>query len=235
MIDNTNFYVVFYWMINELGLKGAELPIFAIIYSFSQDGQTKFTGSLNYLAEFSGMTKQGVIKTLKKLIDKDLIVKYQTIENDVRYNSYQANLKVVNRVERGSKLSLMGWSTEFNGGSKLSLPNNKEYNKYNNKEIDYSAIADTFNSICISLPKVKMLTDTRKTHLNTFVDILKKYDLSAEEYFKRVQKSDFLSGRNGQWSNCSFDWLIKRENTLKVCENNYKNKTVNKPQSYCEY
>ncbi len=222
-------------MINELGLKGAELPVFSIIYSFSQDGKSKFTGSLNYLAEFSGLTKQGVIKVLKRLLDKDLVIKSQTVENGVKYNSYQVNLKVVNSVEWGSKQSLTGWSTEFNRGSKLSLPNNKEYNKYNNKKIDYSAIADAFNLICASLPKVKVLTDTRKMHLNTFLNILEKYDLSVEDYFRRVDSSDFLSGRNNQWKNCSFDWLIKRENTLKVCENNYINKKSDKPQNYCEY
>ncbi|MCM1114243.1 MAG: hypothetical protein NC397_01955 [Clostridium sp.] len=97
---------------------------------------------------------------------------------------------------------------------------------YKARTIDYKGIADAFNSICTSLPKIRALTDTRKTHLNTLVNFLKKYDLSVEEYFKRVQESDYLSGRNGKWANCSFDWLIKRENILKVCENNYANKEV---------
>ena len=231
MVDNSNYYLVFYWMINELGLKGAELPVFAIIHSFSQDGVGKFTGSLNYLADFSGLTKQGVIKVLKKLIDKGYITKEQNIENGVKLNSYQVNTEVVNRVEWGSKQSLTGWSTEFNGGSKQSLPNNKVNNKCDNKEIDYSAVSEAFNSICISLPKIKVLTDIRKTHIKSFLKIITKYDLSVNDYFEKVQASDFLSGRNGQWKNCSFDWLIKRENTIKVCEGNYSNSI----QSYCQY
>lgn len=234
-IRNDNFYTVIYWMISELGLKGAELPVFAIIYSFSQDGKSTFTGSYNYLAKFTGLTKPGVIKVLNRLIDKNMIIKYQAVKNGSKCNSYQVNLQVVNRVDQGGKQSLTGWSTEFNRGSKQSLPNNKEYIEIDNKEIDYSAIADAFNSICTSLPNIKMLTDTRKTHIKSFLDILKKYDLSFEEYFKRVQESDFLSGRNGQWENCSFDWLIKKGNTIKVCEKNYRNTNTGKTQCYCEY
>lgn len=41
-IRNENFYTVFGWMLNELELKGNELIIFGIIYSFSQDGKSEF-------------------------------------------------------------------------------------------------------------------------------------------------------------------------------------------------
>lgn len=45
-IRNENFYTVLGWMLNVLELKGNELIVFAIIYSFSQDGESEFTGSL---------------------------------------------------------------------------------------------------------------------------------------------------------------------------------------------
>lgn len=234
-IQDDNFYTVIYWMISDLGLKGAELPIFAIIYGFSQDGVNKFTGSLNYLAGFANVSRQTVIDVLKRLIDANYIIKEQKVIDKVKCNAYWVNLEVVKKFDWGSQKTLMGQSNNLTGGSQKTLPNNIDIKDIDNKEIDYSAIANVFNSICTSLPKVKVLTDTRKTHLNTFLDILKKYDLSIEEYFKRVQASDFLSGRNKQWSNCSFDWLIKRENTLKVCENNYINKKTTKPQTYSEY
>lgn len=235
MVDDNNFYLTFGWMLNRLKLKGSELTVFAIIYSFTQDGVNWFTGSLKYICDFTNLSKQTVITSLKALVKKDYIIKEQKIVNNVTYNAYQVNLQVVKKFEWGSQNSLMGWSKNLNGGSQNFLPNNKEYIEIDNKEIDYSAVVKAFNSICTSLPKVKMLTDTRKTHINTFLGILKKYDLSVNDYFKRVEASDFLSGRNGQWENCSFDWLITRGNALKVCENNYKNKRGSKPQTYCEY
>ena len=36
-----------------------------------------------------------------------------------------------------------------------------------------------------------------------------------------AERSDYLSGRNGKWQNCSFDWLIKENNYIKVLEGNY--------------
>ena len=39
-----------------------------------------------------------------------------------------------------------------------------------------------------------------------------------------AEDSDFLSGRNGKWTSCNFDWLINENNMVKVLEGNYKNK-----------
>ena len=40
MVKNENFYTVFGWMLNELNLRGSDLVVYAIIYSFSQDGES---------------------------------------------------------------------------------------------------------------------------------------------------------------------------------------------------
>ena len=45
-ILDDNYYQVSGWMLNRLHLKGTELQIYAIIYGFSQDGESKITGSL---------------------------------------------------------------------------------------------------------------------------------------------------------------------------------------------
>ena len=44
-VKDENYYQITGWMINRLGLKGAKLNIFAIIYGFSQDGESEFSGS----------------------------------------------------------------------------------------------------------------------------------------------------------------------------------------------
>ena len=66
-VINENYIVIQGWMINELKLKGNELMVYAIIYGFSQLESQKFTGSLQYLADWTNSTKQGVQKSLKKL------------------------------------------------------------------------------------------------------------------------------------------------------------------------
>ena len=111
-----NFVVIQSWMLKEMALKGNELLVYAIIYGFSQDGEQEFTGSLQYLADWTNSTKQGVIKNLNSLNAKGYIKKRESFVNGVKFCSYKA----VNDI----KQSLMGYSTEFNGGSKQSLPNN---------------------------------------------------------------------------------------------------------------
>ena len=90
--------------------------------------------------------------------------------------------------------------------------------------IHYQEIIDLFNSICVSLNKVKSLTDTRKKKIKSAYKLLNG---DYEGLFKRVEESDFLSGRSGKWDKCGFDWIMKQENMVKILEGNYDNKGGN--------
>lgn len=46
-----------------------------------------------------------------------------------------------------------------------------------------------------------------------------------ERFFGYVAKSDFLTGRSGDWQ-CDLGWLVKAENFTKVIQGNYENKEV---------
>ena len=51
--------------------------------------------------------------------------------------------------------------------------------------------------------------------------------LSDLETFKRLfqkPRRATLTGRNGRWTGCNFDWLIKESNMVKVLEGCYDNK-----------
>ena len=49
-LNNKNYIAIADWMVTELNLSARELLIYAIIYGFSQDGGSSFSGSLSYLA-----------------------------------------------------------------------------------------------------------------------------------------------------------------------------------------
>lgn len=118
-VRSENFIAVQGWMITELGLKGNELLIYACIYGFSQAENQSFTGSLQYLADWTNSTKQGVIKCLKALVEKGLIVKKENTINGVKFCEYYTTKlnTLLNKVEYPIKQSLTG-------GSQQSLPNN---------------------------------------------------------------------------------------------------------------
>lgn len=77
-----------------------------------------------------------------------------------------------------------------------------------------------FNTLCTDLPKVKELTDTRKSAIkarlneHSFETIIKVFNMA--------QESDYLSGRSKKWM-ANFDWIMKQTNFVKVLEGNYKN------------
>ena len=48
-MKNENYIVIQGWMRNELNLKGNELIVYALIYGFSQDEESEFTGSVAYI------------------------------------------------------------------------------------------------------------------------------------------------------------------------------------------
>jgi predicted phage replisome organizer len=98
-----------------------------------------------------------------------------------------------------------------------------------NTKINFDSIKDCFNSICVSLPKVKTITDNRKKTLKTILKQDNHFDF--ESFFKIVEASDFLSGRNGKWSSCCFDWILAPSNKIKIIEGNYNNKEVEQKKS----
>lgn len=85
--------------------------------------------------------------------------------------------------------------------------------------VPYQEIIDLYNSVCVSFPQVTRLTEQRR---KTIRSRYREYGMDGiRKVFESAEASDFLSGRNGKWTNCSYDWLMKQGNFLKVFEGNY--------------
>lgn len=100
-IKKTNYVVITGDMITDLGLKGNELLVYALINGFCQDEESQFYGSLAYLMEFTSLSKQGVINTLNTLIKNGLIEKTQSEVNGVKFNSYRTKGGMSNNLTTG--------------------------------------------------------------------------------------------------------------------------------------
>ncbi len=97
-------------------------------------------------------------------------------------------------------------------------------NAFDEQFTNCQAVVNSFNSICKSLPKVQKLTDTRKRKIKSTSKLLGK--MTFEDVFFKVESSDFLSGRNGKWTACCFDWILNPTNLTKIIEGNYDNKQI---------
>lgn len=88
-------------------------------------------------------------------------------------------------------------------------------------KIDYDKYLLFYKDVVKSLAMPKVISEKRKKALKTLSSKLSDDDIRL--VFKLAEESDFLSGRNGKWTGCSFDWLINYNNALKVLEGQYAN------------
>lgn len=77
MVKAENFFVVHGWMRTRLKLKGTALTVYAVLYGFSQDGESEFRGTLDYIAEFAGTSRPTVKRALKELTEQGLVKKVE--------------------------------------------------------------------------------------------------------------------------------------------------------------
>ena len=88
LVNPENFVTIQGWMVTDLHLKGASLLIYAIIYGFSQDNSSVFSGTASYLAEWASVSVYTVYDVLKKLCQQELIEKVEKEVNGVKVCDY---------------------------------------------------------------------------------------------------------------------------------------------------
>ncbi len=116
-MHNENYINIQGWMINKLNLTGNELVLYAIIYGFSQDGQSEFYGSIRYIMKFMGVSSDTAQSNLKKLINKKLIKR-------TKESHYQVYQKLVQGVPETGTVGVPETGTnKYNTNNKYN--NNK--------------------------------------------------------------------------------------------------------------
>ena len=109
----------------------------------------------------------------------------------------------------------------------IATPKECKNDKNVNKQI-YQQIADEFNLALPELGKVKVLSDKRISWIRASIKQMEKtnHDFSLldtwSKYFNYVSSIDFLMGRKTDFT-ASFDFLVNKNNLLKVVEGNYDN------------
>lgn len=88
-------YIVRKFYVQVLELRGAELLIYAIIHSFSEnnEGGGVFFGTVQYLCDISGVSRSSALRALKSLREKNLIFSNKTPSKNKSLMAYRANLR----------------------------------------------------------------------------------------------------------------------------------------------
>ena len=86
-IKPENYITIQGWMVTELGLSGSELIVYALIYGFSQDGESGFLGSQSYLGDWIRKRREAANKVVARLERKGLICKVLTDDGAILYTA----------------------------------------------------------------------------------------------------------------------------------------------------
>ena len=223
-INNDNYITIQGWMVNKLNLKGNSLLIYAIIFGFTQDNESWFTGSLTYLQDWLGVSKNTVRNALDLLVNKGLIYKDTQSVNGIIYNRYRNNYSIskidtptqkkaqpyrnldggVSKIDKGVYQNLDG------GVSKID-PNNKEYNILdninNNIQTDEKKSYGELNNVMLTFEEYRKL---EKRNLLYLIDDLSFYIASTGKKYKSHYATIC------QWANK--DKKNPRKNTKRVGE-----------------
>ena len=214
-LRSDNYINIQGWMVSELGLKGNNLLIYAIIYGMSQDGKGRYTGGLNYLASWTNSSKRGVMKNLTYLCENGYIAKEEKSINNIKFCEYYVPFDEENQGENQNigcvtefhsvEQSSPGYGTKFTGvwnkvrqGGEQSSPNNKYNNKIYNKNNNTSSSSD--EAVDISDAGVDDVekdanTDVRNTRKNDVKKVIECWNALSQYGIKSVSKIDSGSKR----------------------------------------
>lgn len=197
-MKNNNYIVIQGWMVNELKLKGNDLLIYALIFGFSQDGDTEFRGTIKYICASVRVAKNTAIRSLDKLVDLGLITKRCEEVSSVVFNRYSA-------IERGYP----NWV----GGIPKMGTNNSIDNTNNNIKQEFQ------ENLFFKAPKGKHQFD-KSPYLD--YDFLKKklievydagVDLNHYYYSMKDYSSANQSKKYNDWSAVCSSWM-RRDKTV---------------------
>jgi DNA-binding Lrp family transcriptional regulator len=213
-IKNENFIAIQGFMVKELGLSGNELIAYALIYGFSQDNESEFKGSLNYVAEWLNCSRTTAFNLLNKLADDGFIKKTEKTINGVKFCNYSATkpnneeLKEIKlrkqirkereKLERSSK-KLNTCSKNHNGCSKNLNEGVQKVDTHNNN------IDNIKDNISETIGEV---------HTSTNIDG-EVHTSVSEKQTARVTQKDMQAKKDDMLNRFS-----------EICDNNIENETI---------
>lgn len=96
------------------------------------------------------------------------------------------------------------------------------------RECNYQGVVDAFNETCVSLSRVKSLSEARKKAIRARLRQYSMDDLKTA--FVKVEASPFLKGQNDRNWSATFDWILKDTNLAKILDGNYDPRGHPQPQ-----
>lgn len=221
-MKNENFITIQGWMVNELGLSGNDLICYALVYGFSQDEESEFSGSLSYVAGCLNITKQNARKVLLRLVEKGLIVKRdEEVTRGIKLCRYSAKVKKDTAVSKEQR----GMAKTATDNKEDNIEEEEEKDKSFSKKDDYLPIAAESQQEYGKVLEKKEWREDFNAYLN-LVNQAKRDLLSDSEYKAYIEKYY----PNADYENSVgklVDGFWGTEEGWNYCKKKRKGKTIN--------
>lgn len=219
-IKNENHIVIYGWMRNELNLKGNELLVYALLYGFSQDGESSFRGKLTFIQDWFDISKKTAITIIQKLEAKGLVSKSKSVCGKFEYG-------VKTTPEQGVKITPTGcknYTSEVKKlhleGEKITPPSNNTSDNTSYKDIDNCVGNSACAPVCEGKHKYGQYNNvllTEKEYNKLLTDF--SNGMEAIEYLSEYRatkgykaKSDYLAIRKWVFLALEEKEIREREN-----------------------
>lgn len=218
-----NYITVPGFAIVELGLSGNELLCYSLIYGFTQDNETEFRGSLNYVSSALNVTKQNAKKIIDRLIDRGLIEKREMYFSGVKFCHYVAKRYGVAESATGRYQNNNGGVAEIATGGIAETATNIDKKDISIDTIKDNADGDLFPAdpsfvpVTVTRPRrtsepLCLFENSRFADFNTFAAEFKApefADVDIVYYFHAVADWSAQKGKKMK------DWIATARNFIR--------------------
>ena len=212
--------VVYQDVTRNSSLSAATKGLYAYLSAFCGASDECYP-SVETIIKEMGMGRDTFYRHINALVSAGVVEKRQSVNDGGKFGRtvYRLTHEVV----------ISDYPFTQNEDTVLSTTENKETKNNNTtinnikNNIDYQLIADMYNAICISFPKLTKLSDKRKKTIRARFN----QGYTVEDFkrlFELAEGSSFLKGGNGRSWMASFDWLIADANMAKTLDGNYSDR-----------
>lgn len=211
-----------------------------------EDGAIFMIYTVDNLVSVLGVDRKTIFKAMNELKEKELLEAKRQGQGQPN-KLYLHKMKPVDvsevpkkdsrSTEKGTReVPKSGTSRSGENGTLMILSNSDTENSDTEKgirntegvatahpNVPYQKVVEQYHQVCISLPRVKVISEPRKRAIKARWNEWGKNIDTFAECFRKVEASDFLTGRSKDWM-AGFDWIMSPSNFTKIMEGNYDNK-----------
>lgn len=212
LVKEGNYFVVQSFMVKELELKGIKRDLFAIIYGFSQ-GNGRFTGSLQYLADWLNSNRSTIQRSLKELVEDGLLEKFENQKNKITFIEYCTKVNTVD------KKSTVGVDKKSTNNIDTNNINNNNINTLSNNNANSENLVKEVIEYLNLKAETKYRTDTANTKQFILRRLKEKFTLDD---FKKV-----IDNKVKEWKGTNMEQYLRPATLFGNKFESYLNSKIN--------